>query len=391
MGAKMKIEKNSLVLLSSKRTKVDTRTRADKAFALPSFTTETTSIIQELPPHVCNEVTMEQCSQKDKEILKQTMLKHEAMFREQVRELHRLYQVQRLMMAATKRGDLAILGYPAVPSSSKDSLPSSFSSDSIKPAIETELCYAINEPLNVSRRDCKDFFLKPDQGFPTKDLGNSLSHDINNCEHSVQSPFKAARRTFDLERPAEDYMDDELEEENLQKEPMLRMGIEQNASECHSIPVNNSPGQGNEVYLRLGTGWDGNVDVLPANNPTTGLEECLRGETMLLKHQRSSEGISFFPMASMKKEHLSQETPFRPVPIYPSKSFLGGLLGLNQERWLDNVSMPGMVNGDIEDKGRKKEGLSLDLAVSERSTQGNPAQPHWPLQVLSLNRNFTCF
>eukprot|EP00249_Psilotum_nudum_P007672 c20737_g1_i1 orf=65-364(+) len=84
MGAKMKSEKNSWVLLSSKRTKADTRTRADEAFALPSFV-DATSILQKgTPQQICRDGGIWHSCQKDVEILKQTMLKHESMFREQV-------------------------------------------------------------------------------------------------------------------------------------------------------------------------------------------------------------------------------------------------------------------------------------------------------------------
>eukprot|EP00249_Psilotum_nudum_P019605 c27338_g2_i1 orf=437-1426(-) len=323
-----------------------------------------TCVIQELPSHMCKEVAMEQCSQNNVESLKQTMLKHEAMFREQVRELHRLYQVQRLMMAEAKRKDFAILGYSAVPSSSKDSFSCSFSYNSIKLALETRLWHASNEPLNVSRCDQKDLILKTDQGFPTTPLENNLSHDVVNCEHSVRRSIKAERRIFDLERPAEDYMDDELEE-NLQEECTLRMGVKQSGPEFWSKLANGIPERGNKVYLSLGTGCDSNVDVPPTNNRAVSLEECIRGEKGLLKCPRSSEGISFFPMASsMRNEGLSQEAPFCPKPILSGKRHLGVLLGLNQESWQDSVSMPDMLKRDTKDEGKRRGShLTLKLVI----------------------------
>eukprot|EP00249_Psilotum_nudum_P019606 c27338_g2_i3 orf=437-1201(-) len=248
-----------------------------------------TCVIQELPSHMCKEVAMEQCSQNNVESLKQTMLKHEAMFREQVRELHRLYQVQRLMMAEAKRKDFAIL---------------------------------------------------------------------------VRRSINAERRIFDLERPAEDYMDDELEE-NLQEECTLRMGVKQSGPEFWSKLANGIPERGNKVYLSLGTGCDSNVDVPPTNNPAVSLEECIRGEKGLLKCPRSSEGISFFPMASsMRNEGLSQEAPFCPKPILSEKRHLGVLLGLNQESWRDNVSMPDMLKRDTKDEGKRRGShLTLKLVI----------------------------
>ena len=44
-------------------------------------------------------------AQHNKEVLKQTMLKQEEIFRGQVRELHRLYHVQKLLMAELRNKD----------------------------------------------------------------------------------------------------------------------------------------------------------------------------------------------------------------------------------------------------------------------------------------------
>lgn len=79
----MKSDKNSLVLLSSKLTKADRRTRADEAFALPSFPEATPVLQMELPSRSCKEAAMEHHVEKNLENLKLTMLQHESMFREQ--------------------------------------------------------------------------------------------------------------------------------------------------------------------------------------------------------------------------------------------------------------------------------------------------------------------
>lgn len=86
MGANVRCEKNSLSLLSSKRTKAFSRTRADEAFALPSFSDAAPTFTSASPNRSGRGPKVEHCSD-DVERLKQTMLQHESMFKEQVSSL----------------------------------------------------------------------------------------------------------------------------------------------------------------------------------------------------------------------------------------------------------------------------------------------------------------
>lgn len=56
--------------------------------------------------HVLQRETLEDYSEIDKEVLKQAMLKHEIIFRNQVYELHRLYRIQKDFMDKLKRKEL---------------------------------------------------------------------------------------------------------------------------------------------------------------------------------------------------------------------------------------------------------------------------------------------
>ncbi|KAH7435241.1 hypothetical protein KP509_06G055600 [Ceratopteris richardii] len=126
-------DKSSLALLSNKRGRAYARTKADEAFALPSFAdavpvpaAEPQRQTNVLPssdeplskasssaaslngPQLKNLTSNhapkpEQFPERNVETVKQTMLQHESVFKEQLHELHRLYQKQCVLMAESKK------------------------------------------------------------------------------------------------------------------------------------------------------------------------------------------------------------------------------------------------------------------------------------------------
>ena len=80
----MKSEKRSLALLSNKRTKAYTRTIADETFSLPSFSDTIPSFTIDTP-HKSSKMLWSMHLEHDRNIekLKQKMLEHELVFKEQ--------------------------------------------------------------------------------------------------------------------------------------------------------------------------------------------------------------------------------------------------------------------------------------------------------------------
>ncbi|XP_072991715.1 uncharacterized protein [Typha latifolia] len=118
----------------------------------------------------------------DKDTLKRTMLEHEAVFRKQVYELHRLYQVQKKLMDELKKKQLYKFSLPLGASQSR---------------------HSDNRPLN---------FLKQENLLHSSsqtENGGSLEHDVLLNSKSKKIP----RKVFDLHLPADAYIESEDAEE----------------------------------------------------------------------------------------------------------------------------------------------------------------------------------
>ncbi|KAL4569498.1 hypothetical protein LXL04_025137 [Taraxacum kok-saghyz] len=112
----------------------------------------------------------------EKDELKQKMLQHEAVFKNQVYELHRLYRRQREMMEEVKRKEFNNYQIPIDTSSSSSFIPSQ------KPSIfGVEIS---NSPF-------------------------SKGNDSKDCEILECRPSKVRKKLFDLQLPAHEYIDPE--------------------------------------------------------------------------------------------------------------------------------------------------------------------------------------
>ncbi|KAE8710189.1 protein O-linked-mannose beta-1,4-N-acetylglucosaminyltransferase 2-like [Hibiscus syriacus] len=155
--------------------------------------------------------------QHDKDRLKRKMLEHEALFQNQVSELHRLYRIQTDLMDEVKNKELQKNQIPIEPS-----LPSSLLVSQIK----TEVAHNWHIPnFSVANSVC---------GRPSisgvEDAHSPLSSVKGSCiqagrflslngvnskdvEMLERRPMKVGRKMFDLQLPADKYMDTEEAEE----------------------------------------------------------------------------------------------------------------------------------------------------------------------------------
>ncbi|PHT33710.1 hypothetical protein CQW23_25510 [Capsicum baccatum] len=149
----------------------------------------------------------------DKDILKQKMLEHEAIFRNQVVELHRLYRIQRDMMDELRRKEMHKLRSSMEPSCSSSHLGSQVPSEDVRKwhiqnfplenssytrpsASGTEI---INSPFGSSKRDG----VQLGQG----QMQNGYSSKASDILEA--RPSKVRKKLFDLHLPADDYLDTE--------------------------------------------------------------------------------------------------------------------------------------------------------------------------------------
>ncbi|XP_019152760.1 PREDICTED: uncharacterized protein LOC109149444 isoform X2 [Ipomoea nil] len=154
-----------------------------------------------LPPS-----TMDHNVGYQKEIFRQMMLKHEATFKYQVYELHRLYGRQKELMEEIRKREI-------LNRTLKPHLVSDFS-----------FCPSTNltgvEPSSLSAQMPREppYFLKsaPDQ-YPTKDV-------LKECELSSSQINKSGKRMLDLELPACEYEDsDEDNVVHVPEMPVLKL------------------------------------------------------------------------------------------------------------------------------------------------------------------------
>ncbi|MBA0751734.1 hypothetical protein Gogos_000638 [Gossypium gossypioides] len=153
----------------------------------------------------------------DKDRLKRTMLEHEAIFHNQVSELHRLYRIQRDLMDEVKKKELQKDQVPTGPSLSSSLLASQITSE------VAHKCHIPNFPVansvcgrpSISGVEDAHSRLSSLKGSSIQ-AGPFLSQNgvnLKDVEVLECRPTKVRRKMFDLQLPADTYIDIEEAEE----------------------------------------------------------------------------------------------------------------------------------------------------------------------------------
>ncbi|KAL5723030.1 hypothetical protein ACHQM5_006476 [Ranunculus cassubicifolius] len=147
-------------------------------------------------------------SEYDKELLKQTMLMHEATFKNQVAELHRLYRTQRSLMEELQRKDAHTYQIPV------DTTQSVYhSSSSQMPSEDARKMWDISGKPSCSRagysstcnmHSASEVIKSSSSQFNTISGGS-----LKDCRLSDSNSQKLPKRMFDLDLPADQYIDNE--------------------------------------------------------------------------------------------------------------------------------------------------------------------------------------
>ncbi|PON65984.1 hypothetical protein PanWU01x14_112110 [Parasponia andersonii] len=147
----------------------------------------------------------------DKEKLRQTIMKHESIFRHQVHELHRLYKIQRDLMNEIKTKEQV-----------KHLIPSGTSQSSLFPSEDDKRSWYISNLPGVGSSygrpssSSADVNQTRQSSLQEKTTLSTYGFTQNNARLKDYESLdfkckKAQRRLFDLEVPANEYMDDESE------------------------------------------------------------------------------------------------------------------------------------------------------------------------------------
>lgn len=156
------------------------------------------------------------CQGYDKDILKQTMLEHEHIFKDQVHQLHRLYRIQRDMMDEIKMKERQMNHISAETSLSSSPLASQVTFEDARrwhipsfPLVNSVCarpsisgCESSHTPLSFMKGSTIQ-----DGSFPSQNGGSLKSVEVVDYR-----PAKVRRKMIDLQLPADEYID--TEEEN---------------------------------------------------------------------------------------------------------------------------------------------------------------------------------
>ncbi|XP_057847020.2 uncharacterized protein LOC131056777 isoform X2 [Cryptomeria japonica] len=286
--------------------------------------------------------TMAQCSENDFEILKHTMLKHEEVFRDQVHELHRLYQVQKLLMAELKKKDSNTSTLTCEPVQDGP-FPMQVGSEPLESEEKSSFWGALGSSMtDKDGRDCRqnisgvDYMQNHRSSLFEKNLqlglipqgGNRTSRDIHNLQ-----PSRARKWTFDLEQPADEYMDDEVANKN-EEAKTLKREVKDVILEPGSLNYQSTTEPETEVQLTLKTGCEQGGRKNGRQNGAfikLGIPEISKDKLEEHKQLRRPEEALFFPATSSRSDALSQEAVGRKMPVLSNQCFSRGPFNFDQE------------------------------------------------------------
>eukprot|EP00250_Pteridium_aquilinum_P006332 c16273_g1_i1 orf=271-2190(+) len=359
MGANMRCEKNSLALLSSKRTKAFVRTKADEAFALPLFSDAAPTFTMESPYRSGRALKLEQHSD-EVERLKQTMLRHESEFKEQLYELHRLYQVQRVLMEESKSS--ASNPHSDSPSSNSSLL---YNPDLCKPKEERRF-WGANDASKAS--PCKQLSFFPghiDVNKPHEDRSYVERPANAACQKDSQRPV------IDLEQPAEEHTEIEMAEEK----PRVRDTYVKTVGNMHIPHASWQLSQSSPLYeqsadVRMYIEKNNSIHRESLGSMRRSFEDCFMPE--LSRHKE----VPFFPLGPSKSCEEANPCPAQAIPI---TSLFG--VSLNQEYNNSRDNRPPTMQSNLGENRKERQIFGMD--VHHRSSGETSKLPHWLLQGAS--------
>ncbi|XP_028763536.1 uncharacterized protein LOC114721831 isoform X2 [Neltuma alba] len=246
----------------------------------------------------------------DKELVKQTILKHEAMFKDQIHELHRLYRKQRELMDELRRNELYKHNNLRIEISWSGALSHVSSENAPKGCCSPKLALAAGEssvlvaestllPLGSVQEKIRQLCIDPGPGVSL--VGGLLKDPKpSNCNYK-----KVGKKILDLELPADEYIDceegDSVEDERVSRVAEVSVytsnvvDADKIFSQCEALNkkpehVNDLPGFRSSDQINLGT-WSkekNSVDKIPLGTQGPSRDGLVPGPSSA---QPVSEGV----------------------------------------------------------------------------------------------------
>ncbi|PIN21930.1 hypothetical protein CDL12_05343 [Handroanthus impetiginosus] len=279
----------------------------------------------------------------DKDALKQKILEHEAVFKTQVCELHRLYRIQRDMMEEVKRKELHKNRTSMEPASSSSFQGSQMPSEDARkwhmagfPLLNSSYgrtsvsgVEIVNSPMSCTKGNSNK---QPSQ-FPFQN-----GSDSKDFETLDSRPSKVRKKLFDLQLPADEYID--TEEGNKSHDYKV--------SEILSYAPKGHPNNGPESSMKL---FLGGRDVTKTDCliDASASASCLRGsigladlnEPIQIEEETGPSSIDFLGHTSenVEKKGINQ-------PVKSNTGYLGvtGETMHARDRFLINSSIESKLN-----------------------------------------------
>jgi len=222
------------------------------------------------------------------------------------------------------------------------------------------------------------------QTFSSDFLGQSIANVLQEIKDGSQDfyrlqPSRATCRTFDLEQPAMEYMNDKDTYPN-EEDTALRIYVDDTAKLDKSLSFGMCLEPDTDVQLTLGTGWKKGKTERSGQQSRLSLglsfPELPREQTSQSTGLISSDEATLFPVASVRSETTDQE----------KIGMMEGTRGTGEDYKNNENYRAEWQRFDVEYERNGNESQSLDLQTGEISRRESLKQPPWLVQALNMNR-----
>ncbi|XP_057829875.2 uncharacterized protein LOC131040932 isoform X2 [Cryptomeria japonica] len=329
---------------------------------------------------------LQNLSEDKMEHIRKTMIKHEEMFKEQVKALHRLYNTQRSAMHEIRKHsfsphNLSIFSTTAIHLHDDASKISDIKGKlhQVSPFKQAE-----NHSISITRPRSPVRFILTDENIAKSSGQSSLWNGENKAINSAVKE-KRARKTIDLERPPEEYLDDLDDFSENQEREMREAG---NPDEVSVAPRNVL-----DTDEMLG-GSEKVSSITQMEEQFSKQREWFR--TDIGRHVER-ENLESVPLKRLKgsqddtdllpdlKDSIDQETS-TPTIV---QSTSGTVMFLEKEGKMDKKSSEWESNGmNHAQHDKKQKHQSFDLECKDKPSDINTKLPSWfPQATVTGSRN----
>ncbi|KAL3686631.1 hypothetical protein R1sor_009205 [Riccia sorocarpa] len=322
--------------------------------------------------------------QQEMHIMRQTILNQEALFREQVRELHRVHKVQMLLMEEMRKKGADSLSSSRPVRGGSSEFPADFTS--ISPGIKRNVRgflfgqFLEHPHFNLQASIALEGSLKGGLEFTQSESDVvTLRPEIKLfCDSRLTERVLPARRRFDLERSPEDDDDEQEKEQEERVRPMQEIKFTGLPTTCIEPQ--------SDVTLNVGTIGDrrevGTVGRDFLSSPV--FHKQVQENGTLLQSGRQADEMLLLPLFGAKSK---SQSPLSPTPKMANQGFVGlSHLRLGRKEETSLAVDIDAARKEVNSLTKPKK-VSLNLEVGEKVMPlTSQAHPGWLFQDKLVNK-----